>query len=373
MPLTEATHPSSINSLLERIRPAVREREPYLVDHPPDIDVKLNQNESPYDLPDDLKDELAERFREVAFNRYPSEQPDRLRRALAGYTGHDEDGILIGNGSNELTYTFGQCLIEPGAPVVLPRPMFSLYEKVVRLEDGEVVGVPPRGEDLTFDAEAICEAVRRRDPVLTVLATPNNPTGRAMSLTEVEAVAEAAEGFVLVDEAYTEFAETKSALALLDEHPNVLVMRTFSKAFGLAGLRLGYVLARPAVVRELMKARLPFMVDRMAEETALALLDRPDLLADRIRRLKESCRELTEALWAMRGVTVVPSQTNFVLFRAGRDPGDLLDRLAEKGVLVRDMSGYPETAGYLRVNAGTPRENKAFLDALEKILHATGP
>jgi histidinol-phosphate aminotransferase len=172
----------------------------------------------------------------------------------------------------------------------------------------------------------------------------------------------------VVDEAYVEFTEEESARTVLDDYPNLLLMRTFSKAFGLAGLRLGYLMGHPAVMQELLKARLPFMIDRLAEMTAMALLERPELLRERIALLKQECRSITTALAAMDGVDVVPSQSNFVLFKTPLETKLLLNRLATSGVLVRDMSGYPELQGYLRVNAGTPDENKAFLVALKKTL-----
>ena len=363
----EASTEGKTGALLERIRPAVREQHPYLVGSPPDVQVKLNQNESPFDLPAEIKDELMEAFRQVAFNRYPAEQPDRLRRALADYTDHDLDGILIGNGSNELTYTLGMCFIEAGTPVVLPRPMFSLYEKVVGLQGGRLISVPSQA-DLRFDVEAICEAVRKENPALTVLTTPNNPTGQAMPLADIRRVLEASGGFVVVDEAYVEFSEEPSARQVLDAYPNLILLRTFSKAFGLAGLRIGYMMAAPVVIREIMKARLPFMVDRFAEQTALTLLEHSDLLAERVGCIKASCHELTAALQAMEQVEVVPTQANFVLFKTALEPETLMDRLAEASVLVRNMGGYPELEGYLRVNAGTPQENKAFLAALKEML-----
>ncbi len=368
MATTDASTPTDLDTLLRRIRPAVRSEKAYRVAVPPEISVKLNQNESPFDLPAELKAELIEALRRIPFNRYPPDQPEALRRALADFTRHDADGLLIGNGSNELTYTLGLTLIEREAPVVLPRPMFALFASVVRLFGGELVEVGPRA-DLTFDAEALARAVHAHQPALTVLATPNNPTGQAMPLEEIETIVEAAEGFVVVDEAYVEFNPERSAQALMARHPNVLVMRTFSKAFGLAGLRLGYLMGRPEVIRELMKARLPFMVDRFAEHVGGALLKRPDLLRERVERLQTLTRALTEALQAMPGVEVVPSQTNFVLFKPAGEARRVLKGLVARGVLVRDMSGYAELQGYLRVNTGTAEENKAFLGALEKTLH----
>ena len=362
----DTTSPS-IDDLLQHIRPAVQERSEYVVDMPEGITVKLNQNESPFDLPEGLKQELLDAYAQVEMNRYPSEQPDELRHALADYDGVDPDQIIVGNGSNEITYTFGLAFLDPGDPVVLPRPMFSLYEKVMRLQEANLTSVPPR-DDFGFDADALATAAADTDAVLTILTTPNNPTGLAMTLDEIEQVVVASPGFVVVDEAYVEFNPEGTAVELLDRHPNVLILRTLSKGFGLAGARLGYLLARPTVVRELMKARLPFMVDRFAEQTALAVLERPALIEDRVQRIQASITDLTEALRDMDGVEVVPSQANFVIFTTSVPADVLQDRLANHGVLVRNMGGYPELEGYLRVSAGTEAENNAFIGALEKSL-----
>ncbi len=361
----------SLDDVLQHIRPAVRDRSEYIVDMPEGIDVKLNQNESPFDLPAGLKQELLDAHAQVEMNRYPSEQPEALRHALAEYDGVDPDQILVGNGSNEITYTFGLAFLDPGDPVVLPRPMFSLYEKVMRLQEADLTIVPPQ-DDFGFDADALATAAAETDAVLTILTTPNNPTGLAMTLDELEQVVTASSGFVVIDEAYVEFNPEGTTIDLLERHPNVLILRTLSKGFGLAGARLGYLLAHPAVVTELMKARLPFMVDRFAEQTALAVLRRPDLIEDRVSRIEASITTLTEALQAMEGVEVVPSQANFVVFTTPLPADTLQDRLADRGVLVRNMGGYPELEGYLRVSAGTEEENNAFLDALDVSLEEAG-
>ncbi|MFQ5569093.1 MAG: histidinol-phosphate transaminase [Rhodothermales bacterium] len=363
----ETIHNTEMNRLLGHIRPAVRKERPYIVGTAPHVQVKLNQNECPLDLPEDLKRALLDEFFNTPFNRYPTEQPDRLCRALAEQVDWDPEGILVGNGSNELTYTFGLTLIEKGTPVVMPRPMFALYEAVVRLHEGALTPVAPR-PDLRFDAGALLEAVRSVQPALVVLTTPNNPTGLAMPVEEIESIVREVPGFVVVDEAYVEFTEEESARTLLDDYPNLILLRTFSKAYGLAGLRLGYLIGHPPVVQELLKARLPFMVDRLAELTALALLERPALIRDRVQWMKRSCRKLTVALDTTDGVEVVPSQANFMIFKTPLEPKLLMNRLAGKNVLVRNMGGYPELRGYLRVNAGTPEENKAFLVALKEAL-----
>lgn len=357
----------NLDRVLDYIRPAVRRQKAYLVATPPGVSVKLNQNESPFGLPDDLQEELLATFRTFETNRYPTDQPWALARALAEHVDWPEDGILVGNGSNELTHTFGLCLIERGTPVVLPRPMFALYESVVRLHDGALTSIPCR-PGFGFDTDAIVDAVRREQPALTVLTTPNNPTGLSLTLDAIASVVDAASGFVVVDEAYIEFTEEASARALLDDSPNLILLRTFSKAMGLAGLRVGYLVAHPRVASELLKARLPFMVDRFAEATALAVLRRPGLVRERAAFIKAQCGALQKALGTMSGVEIVPSQANFVLFRTPVEPRELIDRLARRGVLVRSMGSYPELADYVRVNAGTLDENQAFLAALKSAL-----
>jgi histidinol-phosphate aminotransferase len=356
-----------LTAVLDRIRPAVRSQKPYHVGGIQDPPVKLNQNESPFDLPEDLKREIVDGFLAVPFNRYPKEQPDRLAEEFASFVGWMPGGVLVGNGSNDLTYTLGLALIEKGTPIVMPRPMFALYTTVVRLHEGDLIEIPSR-KDHSFDADAILRAVREHAPALTVLATPNNPTGLAMSFGEIESIVDAASGFVLVDEAYADFIEAPGGITLLERYPNVIVLRTLSKAWGLAGLRLGFMLARPEVIAEILKARLPFMVDALAEQTALALLQRPEMLAERARQMKESCAVLTRALQNMDEIEVIPSKTNFVLFRTSVEPSKLMNRLAESGVLVRNMAGYPELHGFLRVNAGTEIENNTFLVALQNSL-----
>lgn len=357
-----------LQAALDHIRPAVRRERPYIVGGPEKPAVKLNQNESPFDLPEEMKRELVDRFLEIPANRYPREQPWELRDRLAASLGLDPESVLVGNGSNEITHTIGLVAIEPGSSVVVPRPMFALYESVIRMHAGRVVAVPPL-DDLSFDVAGVCEARRREQPPLTIVTTPNNPTGLAVPLAGIEAVLDAAPGLVVIDEAYWEFNPEAPATDLLDRYPNLIVMRTFSKAMGLAGLRLGYLIAHPEVVAEFMKARLPFMVDRFAEEVGLAVLARPQLVADRVAELRTSLEELRAGLERIDGVTTMPSAANFVLFKTPEEPSKLLGRLASAGVLVRSMGGYPELAGYLRVNAGTRSENKAFLTALKQALH----
>jgi len=349
--------------LLNLFRPTVRAEKPYVVPGARPVSVKLNQNESPFDLPPAMKRELLEAFFQIDFNRYPSEQPIRLIQAIESHCGVEAGSVLVGNGSNELTYTLGMCLITNGTPVITPSPMFSLYASMVRLHGGIPVRVSCT-DTYQVDVDAIIAAIQEHEPKLTILTTPSNPTGLAIPKKEVERIVKASSGFVVIDEAYQEFNPEGSALDLQMKYPNVIILRTLSKAFGLAGLRLGYLIARPEVVAEMMKSRLPFMVDRLAEQVGLLLLRHEELVSDRVEQIKVYTAALHQALSSMDGIEVLPTDTNFVLFRAGMDADALLRKLTESDVLVRNMGGYDELQGFLRVTSGTPSENKAFLDAL---------
>ncbi|MGB1048505.1 MAG: histidinol-phosphate transaminase [Rhodothermales bacterium] len=353
--------------LLALIRPAVRAEKPYLVPGARPVSVKLNQNESPFDLPPALKRELLEAFFQIDFNRYPAEQPTRLIQALESHCGVEPGSILVGNGSNELTYTLGMCFVEDGDGVLTPTPMFALYESMVRLHGGTPLQTHCTA-DFQVDCDDVVATIEREQPKLTILATPNNPTGLAIPKKEIERIVKAADGFVVIDEAYHEFNPEGTALDLLMRHPNVIILRTLSKAFGLAGLRLGYLVARPEVIGEMMKSRLPFMVDRLAEHVGLLLLRHQDLIRDRVDQIKVYTENLRQAMMQRDDIDVLPTDTNFILFRTDRDPAELLQHLADQDVLVRNMGGYPQLQGYLRVTSGTPSENKAFLDALTTVL-----
>jgi histidinol-phosphate aminotransferase len=361
-----------LEDLVRLVRPEVRRSREYVVGGPgagQSEMVKLNQNECPERLPPEVRDDLRRAIEDISVNRYPAEAPTELRRALAETVGHPETGIIVGNGSNELTYTLGMTFVGPGTPVVVPRPMFALYESMVRLHGGVVVPVAPL-PNLAFDMEGVLAAVARTNAPLTILTTPNNPTGLALTRDEVIAVLEESNGIVVVDEAYVEFNPNGTVLDLIERFPNLIVLRTLSKAFGLAGLRVGFLMGHPRLVSEMMKSRLPFMVDRIAESVALSLLRRPGLVERRIADIKRWTAGLTREMSEMDLVDVIPSSTNFVLFRSNQDPATLVGRLADLGILVRGMQGYPELTDYLRVTSGTEHENRLFLNALNAAVAA---
>ncbi len=367
MPSPATPTADRISDLIELIRPEVREEKAYRVDTAVDRAAKLDQNESPYGLPPEIEQAAQEALRMTDWNRYPSDRPHRLVTALAEKLDWPEEGIIVGRGSNELTPTVGLAFVQPGTPVVLPSPMFALYGSIVRVFGGREVKVAPEA-DFSHSADAVIAAMHESKAPLAVVCSPNNPTGANFSHEDLTRMAAAAPGFLLIDEAYFEFIEGPTAVDLMRTTPNVLVMRTFSKAMGLAGVRLGYLMGHPTIIEELQKPRLPFLIDRVSESIGLAMLERDDLIRERVAVLNGERVKLRAALAEMEGVETMDSSANFFIMRTPLPPAKLLSSLLDEGVRIRNVSGYPELAGWVRASVGLPAENRVFLDALKRVL-----
>ncbi len=329
--------------------------------------IKLNQNENPFDIPDDIKRELAKEFFSQSWNRYPEVFPVELLKALSVYTRHPVEGIIAGNGSNELMYTVLMSIVGKGTKILIPSPSFFLYEKAVKVFDGDVLSVR-MNDNLSFPTERIIEAARREKPALIILVSPNSPTGQSIAIDDVEKILATTSSIVLVDEAYIEFSDKHSAQSLIEKHDRLVVLRTFSKAFSMAGLRVGYLLAQPALCKEFLKPKIPFTVNNFSASVAIKLMQRKELIDERIAYIKNQKEFLLNSLRALSGVEVFSSDTNFLIFKTRHESGALFQRLLHENVIVRDVSSYPMLERMLRVNAGTEKENTTFLAVLRKNL-----
>ena len=358
---------------LRHIKPAVRALGAYTLrpDHPP---IKLNQNESPYDVPLALKQRIAQQVLDRPWNRYPPFVPHNFLSAVADATGWPRDGILVANGSNELIQAILATVVGPGVRVTIPEPTFTLYRLMTGVSGGEVVSVP-LDDELRFDVPAIIHAARSPEAAAIVLCTPNNPTGAALERAQIERIHDETDALIVLDQAYVEFGGF-DAIPLLPGRPRLLLLRTFSKALAAAGLRAGYLLADPAIATEIAKAKLPYNVNFFTECAAAEILRNRELLAPQIECIRHERDRLHAALAALPGIRIFSSAANFLLFRVELPNGDhreLFERLrAEHGVLVRDVSNYPMLERCLRVNAGTPAENDAFLTGLRALLEEKG-
>jgi histidinol-phosphate aminotransferase len=335
-----------------------------------DVDVRLNTNESPLPPPEAWRRELAEAVGAIDFNRYPDRAALDLRRALADSHGVGIDEVFCANGSNEVL----QCLLlaygGPGRTVALFEPTYTLHRHIARVT-GTQVAAGPRRDDFGLDLDAVADVVAASAPVLTFLCSPNNPTGRADSPEDVATVAGLVPGLLVVDEAYGQFAPS-SALALRAADPvahrNVVVVRTFSKTWSMAGARLGYLVADPEVVAACELVALPYHLDAAKQVAGRLALRYVDEMERRVAAVAEE-RGRIAAAFADLPLETWPSDANFVLFRpTGKPARQVWSDLVAASVLVRDCSAWPGLTGCLRVTVGLPEENDRFLAALTESL-----
>lgn len=351
-------------SLREDLRDLAAYRSPRI-----EAPVRLNTNECPYPPPEGFVRDLAEAVAGIDFRRYPDPEAWGLRRRLAEHEDHPPEGVWAANGSNEVLQHLCLAYGGPGRRALVFEPTYALHSLIPRVLGMEVIE-EPLAEDFSMGPDQVT-ACRGHRPDIAFVCSPNNPTGNAQDPEAVAALCEATEGLVIVDEAYVEFGG-RSVVGLLSRHPNLVVVRTFSKAFSLAAARVGYCLAAPEVVEPLSRVRLPYHLSALAQAAGEVALRHAGEAEGLLRRVREQRDRLLEALARAPRVRPYPSQANFVLFRAPGSATRLWERLLARGVLVRDVSGFPGLGGCLRVSAGTPEETGAFVDALGGALEEGG-
>ncbi len=351
--------------LSERLRPL----SPYGAPQLP-AEAVLNTNESPFSLSPQLAAAISRRIEEVAksLNRYPDRDATVLRTGLANFinelsgTSFTLHNIWAANGSNEIIQSIFLAFGEKGA--IGFTPSYSMHPLIARVTNTSWID-GPRRSDFSLDVEIAKKEIAKAQPALTFITTPNNPTGTSLRLDEIEELAKRVTGLLVVDEAYAEFSDEVSAVTLIDKYPHVIVIRTMSKAFSFAGVRLGYLVANSAVIEALFLVRLPYHLSAITQAAAEVALDyRGDLLGN-VRTLiaeRDRVRSELEAL----GLSVLPSKANFLLFSGFDISAELLWKsLLDAGVLIRDVG----LSGYLRVTIGSEAENTLFIKAVTAILH----
>ena len=331
--------------------------------------VKLDAMENPHRLPAALQAQLGERLGALALNRYPDGRVDDLRQALADYAQMPEGfRIMLGNGSDELISLLALACHVPGASVLAPLPGFVMYAMSARLQGLEFIGVDLT-PDFELDEAAMLAAIAEHRPAITYLAYPNNPTANLWDDAAIERIIIAAGeqgGLVVMDEAYQPFS-SESYIDRLENHNHVLLMRTLSK-FGLAGVRIGYLMGPKALIAEIDKVRPPYNISVLDYECALFALEHRDVFAAQAKELIAQRTFLLEALAAMPGVKPWPSDANMILLRVP-DAAKAFEGLRQRKVLVKNVSKiHPLLANCLRLTVGTAEENAQLLAALEKSL-----
>ena len=322
--------------------------------------IKLDANESPYSAVSGQRSAISFQKHLQALNRYPDPQAASLRKLMAKELQVTPQNILHGNGSDELIYNL---IAVFGGPVLYPVPTFSMYG-IISQALGERKIEIPLDDRFDLDASGFIKTIKRRNPKLIFLSSPNNPTGNCFSEDRILKIIRQSKGLVIVDEAYQPFSEKMSFIPFMKKHKNLVILRTLSK-IGLAGLRVGFVIADADIINELNKVRLPFNVNSLSQKVASEALQNKKQLRSDIRLIISERKRLFKELAGMAGVVTYPSDANFIFFKV--DDGErIYSNLLQKGILIRSMKGVAD--GCLRVTVGTPKENAAFLRILKQIL-----
>ena len=351
---------------LEKIKPEVRALKAYSLS-PHRASIKINQNENPFDLPSAVKHEVLRRFAMRAWSRYPDFAPTRLLEHLSEFAGWPSDGLLAGNGSNELIQALLIVTLKEGKRVLICEPTFALYRQVSTVLCAEVTSVPLNA-DLQFDFVALQKAIKELQPDVTIICSPNNPTGSVIDDEDLSRLLERSDGLIVIDEAYHEFAQ-HSVVRLLSQFRNLIVLRTFSKAMALAGMRVGYLLADPQLVREIGKALLPYNLNVFSQTAAEVALEMYETeLRPAIETIIDERQRLFLELQKIQGLKPIASRANFMIVETSIKPKRVFQELLNRDILIRDVSSYPMLRNYFRVSVGTPEENDVLITALKEIV-----
>lgn len=325
----------------------------------------LSANENPRDVETEIRQKIISAIRKVPLNRYPDPLANDLRDMIAEANGLDRDQVLLGNGGDELLFNIALAWGGPGRKFLNLPPTFSVYAANARLTGTEVVDVP-RLADYSIDEEAVFARLGQDDIDYVIVASPNNPTGKLANEEFLVKLLNATDALVLVDEAYFEFSRT-TMRPYLAMHKNLLILRTFSKAFSLAGVRMGYILGNAEVIREFLKVRQPYSVDAVSQAITREVFSERQKFEHGIMAIISERDRLLEELEKVPGVTVYPSDSNYILFKL-ESADKVWEALYARGILVRDFSHAPMLENCLRVSVGTEEENNEFLAALREIV-----
>lgn len=344
-------------------RPGLEAMQSYAAGIPEtDFDIKMDNNERPANLPEEVRQKVLEVLSGVQFHRYPDMTTKGLRTKIAAAYGATPNQVLIGNGSSQLLeamcYAFGGA----GRSIVYPVPSFSMYATYVKLSDSLAVPVSLE-QDFSLSPDKVLAAAMDNKASLILLCNPNNPTGNAMRTADVETIVAGASCPVVVDEAYMEFYGP-SALSLLPKYPNLIIARTFSKAYGLASARVGYLLGSEALTGIIGKVLLPYHMNALSLAVAEVVFDCREAFVPGIEKLVSERKRLTHQLQRWPDIVVFPSETNFLLVSSPQ-AGELAAFLAGRSIAIRDYSqAVGRLAGCLRISVGTEEENNQLLQAV---------
>jgi len=325
--------------------------------------IKMDANENPFDIPEEIKRLLAQELLELPLNRYPDATAKELREKLSALLSVNIEQIVVGNGSDELITYLITAFGRNDTRIVYPTPTFSMYEILSRATGVETKGVPLT-ETFEIPVDELIAQLKADGTNIVFLSRPNNPTGNCFDRQGIIEIIEQNNTLVVLDEAYYEFSK-KTFLPLLSQYPNLIILRTFSKAYGLAGLRIGYMIAHQEITTEVHKVRLPYNLNSFSQRVALKLLEYQTQAETQIELIKKERDRIFKKLSISKKVYAYPTEANFVLFRTEVDADMVFKRLLGEGILIRNLNKPGALKNCLRVTVGTPEENGVFLAALE--------
>jgi histidinol-phosphate aminotransferase len=362
---------SQASSCLERwLRPEIRALQAYHVADATGM-IKLDAMENPYRWPAELLDQWQRYLSKAELNRYPDPDAQILDKALRRAQGiPDAAGLLLGNGSDELIQLIMLSIAGPGRVIMAPEPGFSMYQMIATFVGLDFVGVPLRQPDFALDTQIMLQAIEQHQPAVIFLAYPNNPSGNLFDDEAIRGIIAAAPGLVVIDEAYHAFAEASWMEQVLD-YDNLMILRTLSK-MGLAGLRLGMLIAARAWTEEFNKIRLPYNINCLTQLSAAFAMEQDAVLREQSERIIRDREALYRQLSQISGLTVYPSRANFILFRVPQGTAaDIFEGLQRDGILIKNLHKTGTVlADCLRVTVGTESENEAFLASLKRLVQA---
>ena len=325
--------------------------------------IKLNQNESPFDIPVSIKQKICEKLVEKKWNQYPQKDPVGLIKLLSDYTNFSSQGIVVGNGSIELIQAIYTTLCDINDSIVMISPGYTVFPREASIRNLKYKEIPLK-EDYSFDVDAIIEASQNAKVV--IFANPNNPTGTAISLSEIERIAKSFNGILVIDEAYYEFYDV-TALPLLEKYKNIIIIRTCSKVFSIAGIRIGYIIANPEIALQIDKAKPLFSIGILQKTIGEEILKNREYIKDVAKSVIRERELMFNEIKKLKNIVPIPSKTNFFLLKIlNNDASKVFYFLKENKILVRHFN-IPGLKNTIRVSIGTPEENKYVLENLRKL------
>ena len=336
---------------------SVKELQPYVV-NPVVCSVKLDANEGNKDLFKDLIKDIGDDF---YLNLYPDDNYTQLKEAIVNYIGCKIENISVGNGSSELLDLCVKTFVDTNELILSLDPTFSMYSIYAKIVNSRYIGAG-EGNDFTINVDDVIKSIEENDPKLTIICNPNNPTGTTIKRDDVRRIVKSTDNVVIVDEAYMEFSN-ESVVDEIENYDNLIVVKTMSKAFSMAGIRTGYLIANEELVKTIEKVRPPYNLNSISALLATKALKQKDKMLSYVENLKVEREKIYEKLIDM-GVKAYKSGANFVFFSSKVD--NLAEKLIDNDVLIRKFGGKLDN--YYRVTVGSPKENEAFLDAMKKIV-----